>query len=85
MQIEVIKNGNTASAHTADFAVEIASEGSVMIQLKEGNRKLSAIAEDFEDADEIRTDAGGSWSGYGDVFVLFRVDPATVQVRIRET
>ena len=84
MQIEVIKNGNTASEHTADFAVEIASEGSVLIQLKDGNRKLSAIAEDFEDADEIRIDDGRVFTGYGNVIVVYRMDAATVQVRTKE-
>ena len=84
MLIEVEKAGNVTE-HSADLAVEIRSEGSVMIQLKGDGRKLSAILEDFEDADDIRTEDGRSWEGYGDAIVGYRMDAETVQVRIRRS
>ena len=84
MRIEVEKAGQVTE-HSADLAVEIRSEGSVMIQLKGDERKLSAILEDFEDADDIRTEDGRSWEGYGDAIVGYRMDAETVQVRIRRS
>lgn len=84
MQVEAWKNGSK-TLHTADLAVEIRSEDSIMIQLKGDGRKLSAILADFEDADEIRTDDGRSWEGYGDAIVGYRMDVGTVQVRIRRS
>lgn len=84
MRIEVEKAGNVTE-HSADLAVEIRSEGSVMIQLKGDGRKLSAILQDFEDAEDIRTEDGRSWEGYGDAIVGYRMDAETVQVRIRRS
>ena len=84
MLIEVEKAGNVTE-HEADLAIEIRSEGSVMIQLKGDERKLSAILADFEDAEDIRTEVGRSWEGYGDAIVGYRMDAETVQVRIRRS
>ena len=84
MLIEVEKAGNVTE-HEADLAIEVRSEGSVMIQLKGDERKLSVILEDFEDAKEIRAEDGRSWAGYGDVIVGYRMDADTVQIRIRRS
>ena len=83
MQITVNKAGGSTT-HQADLAIEIHSEGSIMIQLKGDHRKLSAIAADFEDAETIASDDGRSWEGYGNVIVVYRMDAATVQVRTKE-
>ena len=83
MQITVNKAGGSTT-HQADLVIEIHSEGSIMIQLKGVHRKLSAIAADFEDAETIASDDGRSWEGYGNVIVVYRMDAATVQVRIKE-
>ena len=83
MQITVNKAGG-ATDHQADLAIEIHSEGSIMIQLKGDGRKLSAIAADFEDAETIASDDGRSWEGYGNVIVAYRMDAETVQIRITE-
>lgn len=83
MQITVKKAG-TLTEHEADLAIEIRSERSVMIQLRGDHRKLSTIAADFEEADEIRSDDGRAWEGYGNVIVAYRMDAETVQVRITE-
>lgn len=83
MQITVNKAG-MATEHQADLAIEIHSEGSIMIQLKGDRRKLSAIAADFEDAETIESDDGRRWEGYGNVIVAYRMDNNTVQVRITE-
>lgn len=84
MLIKALKNGKETQ-HTADLAVDIRSEGSVMIQLKGDARLLSKIAKDFEGAEEIVAEDGRSWAGYGDVIVLFRVDAETVQIRIKRS
>ena len=84
MQIKVLKNGKE-TRHTANLAVDIHSEGSVMIQLKGDTRPLSKIAKDFEGAEEIVAEDGRSWEGYGDVIVLFRMDAETVQIRIKRS
>lgn len=84
MRIEAEKAGNVTE-HEADLAIEIRSEGSVMIQLKGDGRKLSAILADFEDAEEIRAEDSRSWAGYGDVIVGYRMDADTVQIRIRRS
>lgn len=83
MQITVNRAG-VATEHQADLAIEIHSEGSIMIQLRGDHRKLSAIAADFEDAETIESDDGRSWEGYGNVIVAYRMDNNTVQVRITE-
>ena len=83
MQITVEKAG-AVTEHEADLAIEIRSESSIMIQLRGDHRKLSAIAADFEDAEEIRSDDGRAWEGYGNVIVAYRMDAETVQVRITE-
>ena len=83
MQITVNKAGGSTT-HQADLVIEIHSEGSIMIQLNGDHRKLSAIAADFEDAETIASDDGRSWEGYGNVIVVYRIDAATVQVRIKE-
>ena len=84
MQAEVVKNGTVSSTHEIDVAMPIRDEGSLLLQLHGESRKLSAVAADFEDADEIRIDDGRTFAGYGDVIVAYRMDPNTVQVRIRE-
>ena len=52
MLIEAVKNGRK-TRHTADLAVNIHAEDSVMFQLKGDDRLLSKIAKDFEGAEEI--------------------------------
>jgi hypothetical protein len=84
MLIEAVKNGRK-TRHTADLAVDIRSEGSVMIQLKSDARLLSKIAKDFEGAEEIVSEDGRSWAGYGDVIVLYRMDGETVQIRVKRS
>ena len=84
MRIEVEKAG-TVTQHEADLAIEIHSEGSIMVQLRGDYRKLSTIAADFEDAETIASDDGRSWDGYGNVIVAYRMDAETVQVRIQRS
>ena len=82
MLVEVFKNGSSTE-HNADLVMPIGSEGSVMIQLKGDSRPISRIAEDFEDPDEIRTEDGRSYTEYTEPIVVYRMDPNTVQVRIK--
>ena len=84
MQAEVIKNGAVAGTHDIDLAMPIRDEGSVLLQLHGESRKLSAVAADFEDAAGIRISDGREFTGYGNVIVLYRMDAATVQIRIKE-
>ena len=84
MLIEAVKNGRK-TRHTADLAVNIHADDSVMFQLKGDDRLLSKIAKDFEGAEEIVSEDGRSWAGYGDVIVLYRMDGDTVQIRVKRS
>lgn len=82
MTVDAWKNGSVTH-HEADLLVPIASEGSIMIQLRGDLRKISEIAADFEGIDELSADDGRSWTEYTEPIVVYRMNEDTVQVRIR--
>lgn len=77
-----IETSKTSQALEADLVLELAGEGSLMIQLKGDGRRPGEIADDFDRTEWIRTEDGGSYTAFTDLRVFCRLDPETVQLRL---
>jgi len=66
----------------ADIVLELAGEGSLLIQLKGDERQVSKIAANFEGLEWVMIEEGQTFTEYTDLRIVCRLDANTVQLRL---
>lgn len=77
-----INTSKNSRRRETDLVIELAGEGSLLIQLKGDTRRIGKITDDFDETTWIRLEDGREYTEYTEARVACRLDADTVQLRL---